>query len=119
MGDPLSSLEEITPEVLATFGVARTRQQRELIANNRTWIRHMCMAGEYGVALTAALDALRSDLESVERWQIADLHLTVAFIYWRQTRLLSSLIAAAQAVFVRPVVVGRPVKQLLHRLGLV
>ena len=116
--DPLTRVKEITPEVLATLGVTRARQQSVLVSHHRQWIRHMCMAGEYSVALKAALEVLQSDLECVERWQIADLHLTVAQLYWRQKKFLKSLLAVAHAVLTRPVVAGRPLKPLLRHLGL-
>jgi hypothetical protein len=117
--DPLSSVKEITPEVVAALGVTKPRQQSELASQRGRWIRNMCMAGEYSVALEAALETLQSDLEYVERRQIADLHLIVARLYWRQRKFLSSLLAAAHAVVTRPVVAGRPLQPLLRRLGLV
>jgi hypothetical protein len=107
---------EITPEALAALGVTKARQQSELASERRQWIRNMCMAGEYSVALQAALETLQSDLEYVERWQIADLHLIVARLYWRQKKFLSSLLAAAYAVVTRPVVAGRPLNSMLRGL---
>jgi cellulose synthase/poly-beta-1,6-N-acetylglucosamine synthase-like glycosyltransferase len=114
--DPLNSVMEITPEALAALGVTKARQQSELASERRQWIRNMCMAGEYSVALQAALETLQSDLEYVERWQIADLHLIVARLYWRQKKFLSSLLAAAYAVVTRPVVAGRPLNSMLRGL---
>lgn len=116
--DPLNKLKEITPEALAALGVTDARRQSELASEWRQWIRHLCIAGEYSVALKAALEILQSDLTNVERWQIADLHLTVARLYWRHKKFLSSLLAVAQAVVMSPFVVGRPVKPLLRRLRL-
>jgi hypothetical protein len=117
--DPLCSVAEITPELLASFGVTKARQQRELASDRRDWIRNMCLAGEYSAALKGALEALRTDLDHVERWRIADFHLTAARLYWRQRRPLSGLLSAAQAVLTYPVMVGRPLKPLLRILGLV
>lgn len=117
--DPLNLVKEITPEALAALGVTKARQQSKLAYDRRDWIRNMCTAGEYSVALKAALETLQSDLEYVERWEIADLHLTAARLYWRQSRPLSSVLSAAQAVFTHPVTVGRPLKPWLRRLGLV
>jgi len=118
MPDPLNSVKEITPETLAALGVTKARQQSRLASYHRGWIRNMCMAGEYAAALKAALETLQSDLEYVERWEVADLHLTVARLYWRQGRPFSSLLSAAQAALTHPVMVGRPLKPLLRRLGL-
>ena len=116
--DPLDSAEQITPTLLAGLGVTETRQQRELASDYRQWIRHMCVAGEYEIALQTALEVLHSHSELVERWQIADLYLTVARLYWRQKRFAKSSLAAIHAVVLRPVVAGRPLKPVLRRLGL-
>jgi hypothetical protein len=117
--DPLSSVKEITPETLAAMGVTKARQQSHLTSWRRCRIGNMCTAGEYSSALKAALDTLQSDLEYVERWQIADLHLTVSRIYWRQKRFAKSLLAAARAIMTRPIMVGRGLKPLIRRLHLV
>ncbi|MBZ5705516.1 MAG: glycosyltransferase [Acidobacteriia bacterium] len=116
--DPLEAVKEITPAVLAELGVTEARQQSVLASDWRNWIRNMCLAGEYSVALKAADGMLQSDLQYVERWQIADLYLIIARLYWRQKRLLKSFLAAVRAVMTRPVVAGRPLKLLLRRLGL-
>lgn len=115
--DPLASAEQITPTLLVELGVTEARQQRELASDCRQWIRHMYMAGEYNVALRAAEEILQSDLKNIERWQIADLRLTTAQLYWQQARFLRSVLRAAQAVLTRPMVVGRPLKPMLRRLG--
>jgi hypothetical protein len=116
--DPLNAVREITPEALAALGVTEARQQSDLASDYRQWIRNMCIADEYEVALEAALEVLRSDLESAERWQIADLHLTAAWLYWRHKRFAKSFLAAGHAVVTRPIVIGRPLKALVRRLGL-
>lgn len=117
--DPLNGVEEITPVVLAGWGMTEARQQSELAADCANWIRNMTSAGEYSAALKAAIDLLHSDLRYVEKWQIAVLHLTVAQLYWKQKRFAKSFLAAIHAVVVRPAVAGHPLKLLLRRLGLV
>jgi glycosyltransferase involved in cell wall biosynthesis len=116
--DPLDDVEEITSETLIALGVTKAAQESKLVADRSQWVKNMCMAGEYSVALEAALEILQSDLEHVERWQIADLWLTVARLHRRQRRFAKSLIAAGQALMARPVVVGRPFKPLLRHFGL-
>jgi len=120
-GEPdwLDSAKEITHETLVALGVTEATFQSQLALEAQDWIRNMCMAGEYSCALATALELLQSDSRYIERWQIADLYLTVAQIYWRQRKLLKSLRAAVQAVTTRPLVAGRPLKPLLQRLGLV
>jgi hypothetical protein len=113
--DPLNGVEEITPELLAGWGVTKARQQCELTSNRDRWIRHMCIAGEYSVALDAALETLQSDLGYVGRRQIADLQLLVAQLYWKQGRFLKSLLTACHAVITRPLILGRPLRFVLGR----
>jgi hypothetical protein len=115
--DPLNSAREITPQGLAALGVTEARQQNELASGRRQWIRHMCMAGEYAVALQAAEEILQSDLKQIERWQIADLRLTAAGLYWQKGKFLRSTFSAVQAVLTSPAVLGRPLKPILRRLG--
>lgn len=115
--DPLNSVKEITSELLAALGVTKAVQQRELASTRKDWIQNMCMAGEYSAALQAAQETLQSDVEYVERKKIADLHLTVAWLYWRLSRPLSSALSMARAVLTHPALVGRPLKPLLRRFG--
>jgi len=116
--DPLDSMKEITPATLSDLGVQESEQESVLTAQCRQWIRHMCLAGEYDVALEAANEIFQSSWNHIEPWQIADLYVTVAGVYWQQKRFLKSLLAVGQAVATRPAIVGRPVKSLLHRFGL-
>jgi glycosyltransferase involved in cell wall biosynthesis len=118
ISDPLNGVQEITPALLTRLGVSEAVQQNALASDCRNWIRSMSIAREYSPALNAALGMLRSDLPHLEQWQIADLYLTVARLYWRQKRMLSSFLAVIHAVMARPAVAGRPLKLLLHRLGL-
>jgi GT2 family glycosyltransferase len=117
--DPLDSVSEITPAVLGELGITDARLQNAIVSGGRQWIRHMCMAGEYSVALEAAMNLLRSNWPLVERWQIADLHLTVARLHWRQRRLRNSLAALARAVRTRPIILGYPLMPILRRFGFV
>jgi hypothetical protein len=115
--DPLNTVVEITPAVLAGLGVTYARQQREVASDRYQWIRNVCTVGEHSVALDAALEMLGSDLEHVERWLVADLRLLVARLYWKQGKFARSCLTTAHAVMTRPIMVGRPVKQLLRRFG--
>jgi hypothetical protein len=118
--DPLNGVEEITPALVAGLGVSEATQQTALASHCRDWVRNMRIAGEYSVALKAAVDILKSsDVEHAEGRQIADLWLAAAWLYWKQKGFLSSLLALAHAVSTRPVLVVRPLKQLLQRLSFV
>lgn len=116
--DPLNGVNEITSALLIRLGVSEATQQNALAADCRNRIRTMFTAGEYAVALQAATNLLNSDTARVERWQIADLYLTVARLHWAQKSLRKSLLAALNAVVRRPAVIGRPLRPLLNRLRL-
>jgi len=116
--DPLEGVKEITPAVLAKLGVTETKLQATLASECMWWIRSVLAAGQDELALKSAVEMLRCDWQYAERRQIADVQLIVARLYWRQKRFLRSFLAAGRAVTTRPAVAGRPLKPLLHRLGL-
>lgn len=114
LADPLDSAEEITDDKLCEWGISRAVQQRHVVSDWQQWIRVMCAAREYVVALDSAVDLLQSEVQHVERWQIADIRLMVAWLYWKRKRFLKSCLAACHAVITRPVVLGRPFKSWLR-----
>jgi glycosyltransferase involved in cell wall biosynthesis len=113
--DPLEGVQEITPQLLVSLGVSEAAQENEFVLQSRLWVRHMCMAGDDSAAFKAAVELLQSNWKYVERWQISDLHLTIAGLYWRQRKFLKCFLAAGRAVLKRPMVIGRPLKQWWHR----
>jgi GT2 family glycosyltransferase len=116
-GDPINSLEEITPETVAVLGVSEITQKAILVREYLSWLRGMFLAGEYSTVLSAAIEILQSpDQKCADRWAIADLRFLVARIYWRQKRYWRSIMTAGHAVMARPVMLGRPLKALLHWL---
>src|SRR5260221_7892992 len=114
--DPLGLAADITPALLAELGVSEPALQNTLVSDSRNWIRGMLKAGEYLATLDAACAILRSNMRHVEGWQIADLHLTVALLYWKQGRFGASLIAAARALLTHPVAIKRPLSYLWSRV---
>lgn len=118
MPDPLDPVKEIIPETLTALGVTKVQLQSELASESVRWIRNMCTAGEYTVALQAALEFLQSDLEFVERREVADLYFLVARLCWRQRKFLSGLLAVAQGLWTRPAAAARALKRAAGLLGL-
>jgi glycosyltransferase involved in cell wall biosynthesis len=112
--DPLTGVEEITAVLLARLGVTERERQSRTVLEFRRSIRWMCSMGEYAAALSAAVGFLRSRWPLVERWQISDLYLTVAGLYWRDGQRLNSLLAFARAILTRPITLARPLKPLLQ-----
>ena len=116
--DPLDSTEQITPEKLLSWGVSQCKLQNSLAADYRDWIRNICMAGERSAAIQATREILNCNLKYVERWRVAEFYLTIARLYWQNKNYVKSFAAGAHAVLTRPIMLGRPLKPLLHRLGL-
>jgi len=116
--DPLNDVVEITSALLAQLGVTYAKQQQEVALDRHQWIRNRIAVGEYSVALDAALEMLQSDLEHVERWLIVDLRLLAARLYWKRHKFVRSCVTAAHAFMLRPIIAGRPAKQLLRRFQL-
>ncbi len=96
--DPLDSVETITPELLASLHVSPAELQVSFFRDNRDWVKNMFAAKEYSVALQIAGDLLTSDLQYVERRQIARLQMLVARLHWRKKQFSESFFAAWSAV---------------------
>jgi GT2 family glycosyltransferase len=116
--DPLSSFTKITPAALVMLGISEATQERKVVNDFSNWIRNMSLAGENSVALDAALEIVETNWAHAEPRQIADLHMTIAGLYWKQQKYLRSFLAGLRAAATRPEVVGRPLKPLLERIGL-
>jgi len=115
--DPLNSVSEITPAVLAGLGVTEAALQRALAYAYMHWIRHSTLTSQHSEALDLALEMLgSSDWKYADRRVVADLRLLVARAHWRQKKWLRSFLTAGHAVMTRPVVIGRPLRPLLRRL---
>ena len=116
--DPLDSVGEVTPALLARLGVSESTQHTTLARGYLSTIRNMCDAGEYTHALNTLEVLHSSELKHAEIWTIADLRLCAAEVYWHKNRFARSILTAAHAAITRPAILGRPVKQLVQRLTL-
>jgi hypothetical protein len=117
--DPINSAEEITPALLSRLGISAATLQTALASRCSQWVRNMCLAGEHSVALREVAEFLRSsDLVHAERRLVADLWLVAAWLHWKQKEFFDSLLALVNALMVRPVVAGRPLKRLFEHLEL-
>ncbi|MGO8735042.1 MAG: hypothetical protein ACLQVM_19875, partial [Terriglobia bacterium] len=116
--DPLNSVKQVTPGVLAGMGVSEARQKTSLAQGYFYWIKQIYAAGEYAAVIEAAAEMLQvCEGEGVEPRFISDVYLISAKAYWKQRRVFSCLLSLARGVLVRPRVVGRPLKPLLRLLG--
>jgi glycosyltransferase involved in cell wall biosynthesis len=116
--DPLNTCTEITPALIAALGVSEVEQESKIVTGYRHWIRRMALAGELAAAVRTATEVTRSNWQYVEQWQIADLYVIIAGLYWRQKKFMSSALAIGRAVAMRPKIVGRPLKPFLERFRL-
>ncbi len=115
--DPLSSVKEITPAVLAGLGVSEAILQRALATEYVGHINLMSLARQNSAALSLATEMLSSSRwQYVERSMIAGTWLTVARLYWEQGRFFRSFLAVVHAIATRPIGIGQVVKHILTRL---
>lgn len=118
--DPLDSIFEITPEVLTGFGVSESMQQAALARRYLWSIRMLYNNGEQAAAFDALSEMLLScDWKHAEKRVIADLRLLAARLYWHQRKRARSILAVCLALMARPIIIARPIKPLLYRLGLI
>jgi hypothetical protein len=116
--DPLDAITKITPAFLVSLGIGEKEQRNSAAIDRYSWIGVMIMAGEYASALSAAQQIWKSGQKVVTARQISELYLQVAKIHWKANLVWKCVIEIWQAVQVRPILIGRPLKSLLHRVKL-
>jgi Glycosyl transferase family 2 len=116
--DPMNSVKQITPTVLAGMGVSEATQTNKLAEGYLSLINQMYQAGEYAAVVEAAAEMFQlCEGELGERGHVSDVHILSAKAHWKQRRVLSSFLSCGRAVFARPKVVGRILRPFLRRLG--
>lgn len=115
--DPLNAVREITPAVLSALGVTEKEQKNAAAIARYDWVLVLVEAGEYSTALKGARQIWKSGQSSVTARQISEVYLQVAAIDWMAREIWRSVIEIGQAVMVRPILIGRPLKSFLHKLG--
>jgi hypothetical protein len=117
MPDPLTGVEEITPQLLEKLGVKAAETQEALLGAYDYWTEIL--------ELIDAEEALRvidgmlqlPEAENFPRSALANAWLKAAGIHYRQGRVGKALSAAGHAILVRPIVAGRPVKRIITRIA--
>jgi hypothetical protein len=116
--DPLNSVKQITPKMLAGMGVSEAMQKNRLAKDYFSLINQMYKAGECTAVLEAATEMFQvCEGQGVEQRFISDTHLIVASLYWKQGKVFPSFLSVGRAVLTRPKVVGRTLKPFLRLLG--
>lgn len=116
--DPLNSVTQITPQVLAGMGVNEAVQKNRLAKDYFSLISQMYKAGESTAVLEAATEMFQlCEGAGPDRRFISDVHLLAAKVYWKQGRVFPSFLSAGRAVLARPKVIGRTLRPFLRLLG--
>lgn len=115
--DPFDIIAEITPVVLAGLGVDDDTQDAAVASRYLWGIRSMYNTRQYSAALNVLDEMLRSsDWQGAETRVLADVRLLAAQLYWHEGRLAKSILTAGHAIITRPIMLGRPFKQVLRSL---
>jgi hypothetical protein len=116
--DPLELVGEVTQVVLSGLGVSESALQTALARQYLSCISNMVSAGQYSLAFDALEELRSSDFKHAAKGTVADFRLFAARLYWHQKRFARSMLSAGHAVITRPIILGRPLKPFLRRLGL-
>jgi hypothetical protein len=116
MPDPLTGVEEITPQLLEKLGVKTAETQEALLGAYEYWTEILGLI-DAEEALRVIEGMLRlPEAENFPRSTLANAWLKAAGIHYRQGRVGKALSAGWHAILVRPMVAGRPVKRAFTRL---
>jgi glycosyltransferase involved in cell wall biosynthesis len=116
--DPLDSTNEITPELLVRMGVSEAEQGKELANGYFGYINHVYGAGYYAAVPEATAEMFQTCRgKYLDSRLISDMHLLCAKAYWKQGKIVRSLISCGRAAYARPRLVGRPFRPLLRLRG--
>jgi hypothetical protein len=115
--DPLSRIDEVTPQLVETLGVTKDQIRETLLGVYTNWIQVLEQTQP-----EAALQAIEGLLqlassEFVERSVLANAWLSAAEIHLRQGRPVKAMASLGRAVLVRPIVAGRPIKRAFERVA--
>jgi hypothetical protein len=117
MPDPLSAVEEITPQLLETLGVTAAETQEALLGAYGYWAEILGFTDP-----EAALQMFEGLLNlpgaaKFPRATLANAWLEAAGIHYGRGRAGKALACAGHAILIRPLVLGRPVKLAITRIA--
>jgi hypothetical protein len=117
MPDPLTGVEEITPQLLEKLGVKAAETQEALLGAYEYWTEILeSIDAEEALRVIEGMLQL-PEAENFPRSTLANAWLKAAGIHYRQGRVGKALSAAGNAILVRPMVAGRPVKRMITRIA--
>ena len=106
--DRLAEVSKIDEALLTELGISETAKQNALVVDFRNWTRSMIAAQEFDATRDATRAILTANLGFVERWQIADLYLILASMYWKQAHFWQAVVAFTKAFFSYPPAIRHP-----------
>jgi hypothetical protein len=114
--DPLSEVDEITPQLLDTLGVTAVEIHGLVL---EAYAHRMGILGSTDPGALRVIERLLqfSSTESFNRSLVSEAWLKAAGVHYRQGRPGKALVSVGRAVLVRPIVAGRPVKRAFMRLA--
>jgi glycosyltransferase involved in cell wall biosynthesis len=115
--DPLSQIEEVSPELLERLGVRKTMIEEHVLGGYRHWIN--ILEKSYPHAALKAIDQVldRHDSSRLERSEVADMYVKAAAVHYLQGRLLRTMWCVTRAIVNRPRITGLLLKNAFSRLA--
>ena len=104
--DPLSQVEEVTPELLERLGVTKAMIEEHVLGGYYYWINILEKA--YPQAALRAIDQVldQRDSRRLERSEVADMYVKAAAMHYRQGRVLWTMWSLIRAIVSRPAITG-------------
>ena len=113
--DPLLWVDKIRPSMLVQLGMDETSQDATLARLYIGRIRALERAGNHSAAGSLYADVVKcSRWKNADKWIVTDLLLFEARLNWREGRYATCFGSAVHAFIYRPIIIGRPVKQLVR-----
>jgi glycosyltransferase involved in cell wall biosynthesis len=102
--DPLSQVEEVTPELLERLGVSKATLEQHVLGGYHYWIN--ILEKNYPQAALKAIDQVLDlhDSWRRERSEAADMYVKAAAVHYRQGRMLWTIWSVIRAILSRPAI---------------
>jgi hypothetical protein len=115
--DPLSGIEEVTPELVRNMGASAEEIRREAVNEHAFWLPLLAEVNTDGglQLIDNLLQLCYSGLGAPERIAAAGALLKAASIHFKQRRFTKALASGGRGLFVQPLETGRIIKMAIAR----
>ncbi len=114
--DPLGHSGDLTSGALRLLGVTQARVQSAAAWACLSRMRNLFALRQYSTVLSELEVARMARFALAENAVLAEIDCLLACAYWRQHRFARSAIRACRALRTRPIILGRPLRSVLHQL---